>query len=322
MDFNDFIINNETVIDGAMSTALEELGYNTQSELWTAAAIIDRPDLIYKVHFNYLKAGADLIMTDTYQANIDAFKKLGYSEPESKGFISHAVKIAQQARDDYEKETGKHAYIIGTVGPYGAYLADGNEYRGDYNLSFDEYKSFYYEKIKLIINAGADVIGIETQPKLSETKAILSIIHTLSPIPVYVSFTLKDATHISEGIKLSRAVANVAIDPYVSAIGVNCTKLEIVESALHIMKKVTKKPLIIYPNTSAKYNIKTKKWTKSSNSKDFKDYIIKWYNAGAQLIGGCCTTLPKEINEISYFVNKIKRVPANRRKNLKINKVI
>lgn len=315
MIFNEFIINNETVIDGAMSTALEKLGYNTQNELWTAAALIDRPDLIYKVHYDYLKAGADLIMTDTYQANIMAFEKKGYSELESKDFITKAIKIAHYARDDYEKKTGRHAYIAGTIGPYGAYLADGNEYKGDYNLSFDQYNDFFYEKIKLIIEAGVDVIGVETQPKLSETKAILKIIQKFnSQIPLYISYTLKDATHISDGTSLSRAVANVVQNPSVLAVGINCTKLEIVEPALHVMRRVTNKPLLVYPNTSAKYDAKTKKWVKPLNKRPFENYIAKWYDAGAQLIGGCCTTLPKEIKEIAHFVNKMHRASAGSRR--------
>lgn len=315
MDFNSFIINNEIVLDGAMSTALEKLGYDTQSNLWTAAALIDRPDLIYKVHYGYLKAGADLIMTDTYQANIKAFREKGYSKSESDKFITKAIKIAQRARDDYEKKSKRHAYVAGVIGPYGAYLADGNEYRGNYDLTSSEYNDFFYQKIKLILNAGVDVIGVETQPKLVEAKAILGIIHKLgSKIPVYVSYTLKDAAHISDGTSLARAVANIAQDSLVIAIGINCTKLEIVEPALHIMKRVTNKPLIVYPNTSAKYDAKTKKWVKSLNKLSFRDYIINWYNAGAQIIGGCCTTLSTEIRDIAHFVNKMHQIPARNRK--------
>lgn len=312
MDFNSFIRNREITIDGAMSTALESLGYNTQSDLWTAAAIIDHPELIYKVHYDYLEAGADLIMTDTYQANIYAFEKHGYSKEEAEGFITRAVKIARQARKDYENQTGRHAYIAGTIGPYGAYLADGNEYRGDYELSEEDYRKFYEKKVQLILETGIDIIGVETQPKLKETMFLLNLIHEISPTtPIYVSYTLKDATHISDGTLLKRAVAAVTHDPAVVAVGINCTKLELVCPALRLMKCVSSKPLLVYPNTSASYDPQTKCWIKSSNKPQFENEIIKWYLAGAQLIGGCCTTLPAQIKTISNFIARMNYRLAN-----------
>lgn len=312
MYFNNFVRNRKITIDGAMSTALENLGYNTQSDLWTAGAIISNPELIYQVHYNYLKAGADLIMTDTYQANIQAFKKHGYSEKEAEGFIKKAVKIARQARVDYERQTGKHAYIAGTIGPYGAYLADGNEYRGDYELSDKDYRKFYEKKIRLILETGIDVIGVETQPKLNETMFLLNLIHEISPTtPVYVSYTLKDVTHISDGTSLKRAVAIVSHDPAVVAVGINCTKLELVCPALRVMKSVSSKPLLVYPNTSANYDPQTKCWIKAPNKPQFENEIIKWYLAGARLIGGCCTTLPSHVQTISNFVTRMNDCHVN-----------
>lgn len=306
MDFNSFIRNRKITIDGAMSTALEGLGYDTQSDLWTAGAIIDHPELIYKVHYSYLEAGADLIMTDTYQANLQAFEKHGYPRKEAENFIVRAVKIAQHARADYEHRTGKHTYIAGTVGPYGAYLADGNEYRGDYELVKDDYRKFYKKKIQLIIETGVDVIGVETQPKLSETLFLLNLIHEISPTtPVYVSYTLKDASHISDGTPLKRAVAAASRDSAVFAVGINCTKLELVCPALRLMKRVSSKPLLVYPNTSANYDPQTKRWVKVPNKPQFENEIVKWYLAGAQLIGGCCTTLPSHVKTISRFITRM-----------------
>ena len=131
------------VLDGAMSDELENQGVNTNNHLWTATALINQLDKVYQAHMDYFNAGAELVITNTYQANVQAFEKVGYSQEEAEKFIRDAVKIAKKARDDFEKKTGQHNYVAGTIGAYGAYLADGNEYRGDYDLSKEEYLEFH-----------------------------------------------------------------------------------------------------------------------------------------------------------------------------------
>ena len=123
------------VLDGAMSDELERQGVQTNNKLWTATALTDELDKVYQAHWNYFEAGAELVITDTYQANVQAFIKAGYSQKQAQQFIRSAVKIAKKARDDFEKKSGKHNYVAGTVGSYGAYLADGNEYRGEVRTS-------------------------------------------------------------------------------------------------------------------------------------------------------------------------------------------
>lgn len=129
---------------------------------------------VYQAHMDCFEAGARLVITDTYQANVQAFEKEGYSETEATGFIKNAVKIAKKARDDFEKKTDQHNYVAVTIGPYGAYLADGNEYRGDYHLSCEEYLAFHLPRLKAVLTEKPDVLAIETQPRLDEPTALLN----------------------------------------------------------------------------------------------------------------------------------------------------
>ena len=303
MDFTEFLTNNPVVLDGAMSTPLEKLGADTNNDLWTAKALIDNEELVYEVHKMYFEAGADLIITDTYQANIQAFEKVGYSEKEARNLIKKAVKIAQKARDDYENRTGKHNYIAGTIGPYGAYLANGSEYRGDYELSAEEYQQFHLPRIEELVNAGVDILAIETQPKLDEVLAILELLKEKYPQQkVYVSYTLSDDDTISDGTPLPRAIHALEDYSQVIAVGINCVKLELVEPALKNMKEITDKNLIVYPNSSAVYDPKSKTWSQPKTSATFEELIPNWYEAGARIIGGCCTTGPKEIKAVADFI--------------------
>lgn len=303
MDFTEFLTNHTVVLDGAMSTPLERLGADTNNDLWTAKALIDNEELVYEVHKMYFEAGADLIITDTYQANVQAFEKVGYSEKEARNLIKKAVKIAQKARDDYENKTGKHNYIAGTIGPYGAYLANGSEYRGDYELSVEEYQQFHLPRIEELVNGIVDILAIETQPKLDEVLAILELLKEKYPQQkVYVSYTLSDDDTISDGTPLPRAIHALEDYSQVIAVGINCVKLELVEPALKNMKEITDKHLIVYPNSSAVYDPKSKTWSQPKTSATFEELIPNWYEAGARIIGGCCTTGPKEIKAVADFI--------------------
>ncbi|MDH4961070.1 homocysteine S-methyltransferase [Ligilactobacillus salivarius] len=307
MDFTEFLTNHTVVLDGAMSTPLERLGADTNNDLWTAKALIDNEELVYEVHKMYFEAGADLIITDTYQANVQAFEKVGYSEKEARNLIKKAVKIAQKARDDYENKAGKHNYIAGTIGPYGAYLANGSEYRGDYELSTKEYQQFHLPRIEELATTGVDILAIETQPKLDEVLAIIELLKEKYPQQkVYVSYTLSDDDTISDGTPLPRAIH--ALEDYlqVIAVGINCVKLELVEPALKNMKEITDKHLIVYPNSSAVYDPKSKTWSQPKTSATFEELIPNWYDAGARIIGGCCTTGPKEIKTVADFIKRNK----------------
>lgn len=295
------------VLDGAMADELQRQGIDLNSKLWTASALIDQEEKVYHAHLNYFKAGANIVITDTYQANLPAFEKAGYSQKQAEEFIKKAVRIAKQARDDYERQTEIHNYVAGTVGPYGAYLADGNEYRGDYELSPQEYLDFHLPRLRLILAEKPDLIALETQPKLTETQVLLDWLTQHVPeVPVYVSFTLKDKTTISDGTSLAHAAQVVDKYKQVVGIGINCVAPNLVTPALELLSKNTIKPLVVYPNQGASYNPEIKEWEEVKEHFDFSKLTKTWYEKGARLIGGCCTTGPKEVKQISTTLNQLK----------------
>lgn len=299
--------NKGIVLDGAMSDELEKQGVKTDNELWTATALIDQLEKVYRAHEDYFNAGAELVITDTYQANVQAFEKTGYSYEQATAFIKNAVKIAKKARDNYEKKTGKHNFVAGTIGAYGAYLADGSEYKGNYNLTEKEYLNFHLPRLELVLEEEPDLIALETQPKIDEPVDILKWLkNNYSDLPVYVSFTLKDSKHISDGTAIRDAVRRLNDYDQVFAVGINCVKPSLVSEALAEFKKITDKPLVVYPNLGATYDPSIKKWVEFKEKIDFKSLTEKWYEQGARLIGGCCTTGPKEISEIREAIDALR----------------
>ena len=210
MDLIKQISSKGLVLDGAMSTALEKQGIDTNTDLWTAVALDKDLDKVYKVHMNYFQAGAQMAITDTYQANVQAFEKHGYSEDKAKEMIADAVKIAKKARDDFEKKTGFHNYVAASVGSYGAYLAEGDEFRGDYDLTKKQYLDFHLPRLQVLLQNKPDCLAIETQPKLDEVVVLLDWLKENAPeMPVYVSFTLHDTTKISDGTPLKKVMEKI-----------------------------------------------------------------------------------------------------------------
>lgn len=299
---NEKFTENIHVLDGSMAAALKEQGIDSTGELWTAQALSDNIEAVYDAHYSYLAAGAQMILTDTYQANLQAFEKAGHSKQQAENLVGMAVLVAQKARDDYEEQTGKHALVAASIGPYGAYLADGSEYRGDYLLNDAQYLNFHLPRLTAVLAQAPDCLALETQPKLSEPLALLRWLEKNVPqMPVYVSFTLRDEMTLSDGTELKRAVAAISKFEQVFAIGVNCIVPELVSGALKVMRQATTKKLIVYPNLGAQYDPETKTWAKSEQQLDFTQLTEKWHQAGASIIGGCCMTTSPQISQIATY---------------------
>ncbi|WP_302450903.1 homocysteine S-methyltransferase [Ligilactobacillus animalis] len=306
---NEKFTENIHVLDGSMAAALKEQGIDSTGELWTAQALSDNIEAVYDAHYSYLAAGAQMILTDTYQANLQAFEKAGHSKQQAENLVGMAVLVAQKARDDYEEQTGKHALVAASIGPYGAYLADGSEYRGDYLLNDAQYLNFHLPRLTAVLAQAPDCLALETQPKLSEPLALLRWLEKNVPqMPVYVSFTLRDEMTLSDGTELKRAVAAISKFEQVFAIGVNCIVPELVSGALKVMRQATTKKLIVYPNLGAQYDPETKTWAKSEQQLDFTQLTEKWYQAGASIIGGCCMTTSPQISQIATYFEQYQKV--------------
>lgn len=287
------------VLDGAMGTELEKLGVKTNDALWSANALIDNPEAIYQVHAAYFKAGADIAITDTYQANVAAFAKVGIRHDEALALIKKGVELAKRARDDFNP----NGLVAGCIGPYGAYLANGSEYTGNYDLTFAEYQTFHQSKIEALIAAGSDLLSIDTIPNFNEVQALVKMMAKLArPIPYWISLSVKDPETLSDGTPLVTVVKWLAQQPGIGGIGVNCTKIENITPIVKLIRQLTDLPLAVYPNPGDLYDPETKTWTAVPHNDTFAQAVPQWLTAGANIIGGCCRTNPEDIEQIAQII--------------------
>ena len=296
--------NGIMVIDGSMATALEALGANTKSSLWTAAALAQQPELVKRVHLDYFRAGADCGITCSYQATIPGLTAHGYTEEEAEKIIADSVKIFLEAREEWwneEGETAGRAYpvCLAGIGPYGAYLADGSEYRGEYGVSDQTLYDFHRRRMQILAEAGADVLLIETQPSLHEALIEAEIAEDLGT-DYWISFSCRDGRHINEGDLIRDCAAELSEGyPGLKMIGVNCSKPEYIASLIHEIRNASDIPVGVYPNSGLIYDPVTKTWTAPEGVLDFGSYALEYMKAGASAVGGCCTVGPQQIRAVT-----------------------
>jgi len=289
------------ILDGALATELEARGCNLADALWSAKVLMENPELIYQVHHDYFAAGAHVAITASYQATPQGFAARGLDEAQALALITQSVQLAQRARDDYRASSASNAPLLvaGSVGPYGAFLANGAEYRGDYALPEEEMKAFHRPRVKALLEAGVDLLACETLPSFTEAQALVSLLAEFPASSAWFSFTLRDAEHISDGTPLSKVAELVHAAPQVVAIGINCVALESVTPALHRFQAMCDKPLLVYPNSGEQYDASSKTWHSAPSGCTLHDKFAEWQQAGARLIGGCCRTTPQDIAAIA-----------------------
>lgn len=288
------------ILDGALATELERRGADLDDPLWSAKCLIERPDAIRAVHLDYFNAGADVATTATYQASFAAFAGHGIAPAAAAQLMRNAVTLGLQAREEFwarpQNRTGRlRPLIAASIGPYGAVLADGSEYRGHYALSERELEEFHRPRLQVLADSGADLLACETLPSLREALVLARLLREFPRAAAWISFSCRDGEHTCEGQRIADCAAQLNDFPQIVALGVNCTAPQHIAPLLRQMRGRTSKPLLAYPNSGEAYDAATKRWSAVHAATCFADAAPAWYAAGARLIGGCCRTGPGDI---------------------------
>jgi homocysteine S-methyltransferase len=262
----------------------------------------DAPEAIASVHRSYLEAGADVITTASYQATFAGFAREGLSHAEAGALIQRSVDLALAARDAHERSArvsaGPRRLVAASIGPYGAFLADGAEYTGAYDRDEAGLVEFHRERLHLLARSGADLLACETLPSLTEGRALARLLEEAPGIPAWLSFSCRDEAHISDGTPFAECIRALEAHPRIVALGVNCSNPRHVEPLLRSAAALTAKPLVAYPNSGELYDASKRSWRGAASSEDWGASGLRWRAAGARLIGGCCRTGPGHIRAL------------------------
>jgi homocysteine S-methyltransferase len=296
--------NGFVLVDGAMATELERLGADLADPLWSARVLLEQPSLIRQVHDAYFAAGADVAITATYQATFEGLATRGLDRAAAATLMRQAVALATESRDAFWSQAANRAQrqrplVAASVGPYGAFLADGSEYRGEYLLDENELFAWHGPRFEVLAESGADFIACETIPCGAEARALLRLLDRHPGVHAWISFSARDDAHISNGERFADLAAEVGAHPQVLAVGVNCTAPQHVAALVRAARAGTNARIVVYPNSGERYLAAEKRWDDAPACVPFVDSAREWYAAGARLIGGCCRTSPADIRALS-----------------------
>ncbi len=277
-----------------MSNALEERGQLLTGALWTARVLRDQPEDIADVHRAYYRAGARVATTASYQASVPGLMATGLGQAEAQSLLVRSVSIAREVRDSMSAD-GTVRWVAASVGPYGAVLADGSEYRGRYGLSASQLRDFHLPRLELLVSAGPDLLALETIPDLVEAEVLAQLVDDFA-LPVWFSYSSRDG-QTSAGQPLAEAFSVAAAPRCVIAVGVNCGPAAEALDAVRLVGEATGKPAVVYPNGGGTWDARTRRWVGAAG------YDVRlareWVRAGAAYVGGCCRVGPRHIEQLA-----------------------
>jgi homocysteine S-methyltransferase len=287
--------NTVMISDGGLATELEARGHDLSDDLWSARLLLEAPDEIVAVHAAFFGAGAAFATTASYQASFDGFAASGIERDTAVTLLRRSVDLARTARDG-----AGGGWVAASVGPYGAALANGEEYIGRYGLTVAELADWHRPRLEVLAGAGADVLAIETVPDIDEAEALAGLLPQFG-LPAWLSYTI-DGTTTRAGQPLADAFAVAAEVPEIVAVGVNCCAPADVLTAITIARDTTDKPVIVYPNSGEAWDGAGRTWVGTSAWSP--ELAPQWVAAGAAIVGGCCRVRPDDIAGLSRVLTQ------------------
>lgn len=294
--WTDVFADGPVVVDGGLSTQLEAQGHDVSGALWTGRVLLEDPQAVTRAHAAYVQAGADAVITASYQVSRPGFEEAGLSAAQADTALRASIAAARDA------VAGTAARVAASVGPYGAILHDGSEYRGRYGLSHSRLVDFHRERLDVLAGAGPDLLAVETIPDVDEAAAIVDVLADHPDLPAWMCFSAADAETTCAGQRIEDAVAVAVSAPSVVAVGVNCTDPRHVAGLVTRMRAVTDLSIVVYPNAGGAWDPVDGVWHESGDGV-FPDEIVRsWQAAGATAIGGCCGTDARAIAAIGRLL--------------------
>jgi homocysteine S-methyltransferase len=289
------------ILDGGMASEIQRRGFAVDGDpLWSARALLEAPERVREVHRSYLRAGAEVITTAGYQVSFEGFERAGLGAAECERSLRLSVRLALEERDRH----GGEALVAASLGPWGAMLADGSEYRGDYEPPAVELLDFHRRRARILADEGADLLAFETVPQLREASLIASVLRSEALPPSWISFSCAQGASLPSGELLADAVELVVGHAAPAILGVNCTAPPQVSAALAALSGAPV-PKVVYPNLGEDWDGTAGRWTGGSGGGDWTELAPGWVAAGARVLGGCCRTTPEQIRRLRETLSDV-----------------
>lgn len=278
------------LLDGGLGTELESSGCDVTGVLWSGQLLLDAPGAVEAAHRRFFEAGAQVAITGSYQLSFDGLAAVGVDRSGAEELLRRSVAVASAARP--ASTAPELTWVAASVGPYGAALADGSEFRGDYGLSVAELRAWHRPRLAVLAEAGADLLAVETIPCLAEVEALLAEIDG-SGVPCWLSLTCASASTTRAGEPVVDAFAMARDVAEVIAVGINCLPPEQARPLVATAARASGKPVVVYPNSGEEWDAVAKSWHGTGHL--LSGEVGHWLADEGRLVGGCCRVRPAEI---------------------------
>lgn len=288
-------------LDGGLASELDRVGCDLNHPLWSARVLVEEPESIQSVTRSFAEAGADLLATATYQATFPGLEKVGMNRKEAIDLFRRAVALAREVADDTENAP----LVAASVGPFGAYLADGSEYRGDYGLTEAELAEFHRDRLEVLVDTGADLIAFETMPSGIEVHAVAELLERAHPdTEAWISCSCRDGRHLWDGTPIADLARFLRDRRQITAFGINCVDPDhAAELIARIKEAAPEMAVIVYPNAGGGWDAEAGDWRGTDTPEAFAERAKAWRAAGAAIVGGCCQATPDHIRALAETTN-------------------
>lgn len=304
IETRDSILRGIRVLDGGLASELEFQGARIDGPLWSAHVLEDAPEKVAAVHRAYIEAGAECLLTASYQVSRMGYAEFGLAPGRADAALLRAVELARAVAAEFPK---RRVVVASSLGPYGAALHNGAEYHGNYRCSFGDLVQFHGERIGVLAagRPAPDFLAFETLPSLEEAQAIGAALAPWPELAAWFCFTCRDGKHTAHGELLGECAATVARFPQTIAIGVNCTQPALIPSLIGELRGASDKPIVVYPNSGEGWDPGVRSWTGSGDASRFGTLAGEWFATGAQIVGGCCRTRPEHIRQVAEVAERV-----------------
>lgn len=278
------------VLDGATGTNLQRRGLpgGTPSDIW----VLDNPDAVMQLHRDFVEAGSDIILTNTFGSTRLHLEHAGMAARFERTNRT-AVELARRVVE------GTATLVGGSMGPLGEMLEPYGMLRAA------DAEAAYAEQACILSDAGVDLLVIETQFDLNEAKAAIRGARSVTDLPLVCSFSYDRGTRTMMGVKPSQMASEFA-PMGVTALGINCGRsLEDNFKALEELRQATGLPIWFKPNAGLPHNDAAGKLQYDVTPEIMAAQVSQWIAAGARLVGGCCGTSPEHLRAIAQATRAI-----------------
>ena len=306
-----FARHGAVVLDGGLATQLEAQGNILTDPLWSARLLLENPGEIVRAHLAFYRAVAAIATTASYQATFEGFAARGIDHAAAIGLLQRSVALASEARAAWRAQRAPddvgRLFVAASIGPYGAFLANGAEFTGRYGRSVAELRAFHRERLEVLVATEADLLACETIPELEEGIALVELLEATPGARGWLSFSCADGARLRSGAAVEEAFALAEGSSRVLAVGVNCTAPEHVDELLARARSATSKPLIVYPNSGEGWDAVARCWIGGGGPIVDGTTARRWIEAGATIVGGCCRVSPGQIEAVAGAVTQLAR---------------